>query len=51
MRFYPFQGRAWAERRTIFIERTNGRIIGFPANRFKILADAPEEKLREGRCD
>jgi hypothetical protein len=39
--------RAWAERRTIFIELTDGRIIGFPANRFKILADAPEEKLRE----
>ncbi|MDP2269067.1 MAG: DUF2442 domain-containing protein, partial [Deltaproteobacteria bacterium] len=43
----PAAVRAWAERRTIFIELTDGRIIGFPANRFKILADAPEEKLRE----
>ena len=43
----PAAVRAWVERRTIFIELTDGRIIGFPANRFKILADAPEEKLRE----
>ena len=43
----PAAVRAWAEQRTIFIELTDGRIVGFPANRFKILADAPEEKLRE----
>jgi hypothetical protein len=43
----PAAVRAWAEQRTIFIELTDGRIVGFPANRFKILADAPEEKLQE----
>jgi hypothetical protein len=43
----PAAVRAWVERRTIFIELTDGRIIGFPANRFKILAGAPEEKLQE----
>jgi hypothetical protein len=43
----PAAVRAWVERRTIFIELTDGRIIGFPANRFKILASAPEEKLQE----
>ena len=43
----PAAVRAWAERRIIFIELTDGRIIGFPASRFKILAGAPEEKLKE----
>jgi hypothetical protein len=26
---------------------TDGRIVGFPASRFKLLAAAPEEKLKE----
>ena len=38
---------AWAEKRMIYIELTDGRIIGFPADRFKILANAPDEKLKE----
>ncbi len=32
----PVAIRAWAEKRTIFMELTDGRIIGFPADRFKI---------------
>lgn len=43
----PAAVRAWAERRIIFIELTDGRIIGFPASRFKILASATEDKLKE----
>jgi len=43
----PAAIRAWVEKRMIYIELTDGRIIGFPANRFKILANAPEEKLKE----
>jgi len=39
--------RAWAEERTIFIELTDGRIVGFPANRFRILKDASPEQLKE----
>lgn len=39
--------RAWAEGRTIFIELTDGRIIGFPADRFKILKLAKEKDLKE----
>jgi len=31
----------------IYIELTDGRIIGFPANRFKILANATDENLKE----
>ena len=43
----PAAIRAWTEKRTIFIELTDGRIIGFPADRFKILSTATEEQLKE----
>jgi len=43
----PAAIRAWTEKRIIYIELTDGRIIGFPASRFKLLAAAPEEKLQE----
>ena len=39
--------RAWAEKRIIYIELTDGRIIGFPADRFKILSEATEKQLKE----
>ena len=38
---------AWAEGRTIYIELTDGRIIGFPADRFHILKKATDEQLKE----
>jgi hypothetical protein len=31
----------------IFVELTDGRIIGFPADRFKILKNATGEQLKE----
>ena len=43
----PAAIRAWAEKRTIFVELTDGRIIGFPADRFRILANATDEQLQE----
>lgn len=43
----PTAIRAWAENRTIYVELTDGRIIGFPADRFKILAAATDKQLRE----
>lgn len=43
----PTAIRAWAEGRMIFIELTDGRIIGFPADRFKILKNATNEQLKE----
>jgi hypothetical protein len=43
----PAAIRAWTENRTIFIEHTDGRIIGFPADRFKILAGATDDQLKE----
>ncbi|MBE0426620.1 MAG: DUF2442 domain-containing protein [Nitrospirae bacterium] len=43
----PAAIRAWAEKRMIFIELTDGRIIGFPADRFEILKSATDEQLKE----
>lgn len=34
----PLAVRAWAKGRTIFMELTNGRIVGFPAERFSRLS-------------
>ena len=42
----PVALRVWAEKRMIFIELTDGRIIGFPADRFRILKNATEEQLK-----
>ncbi len=39
--------RAWAEGRMIFIELTDSRIIGFPADRFKRLKGASDEQLKK----
>jgi hypothetical protein len=41
----PVALRAWTEGRTVFFELTDGRLIGFPADRFKILRGASEEQL------
>ncbi len=43
----PCALRAWAEGRMIFLELTDGRVVGFPADRFKILSAAPDEKLKQ----
>ncbi len=43
----PVALRAWVERRTIFVELTDGRIVGFPADRFCILKNATDEQLHE----
>ncbi|MCP4971759.1 MAG: DUF2442 domain-containing protein [Arcobacter sp.] len=39
--------KVWVEIRTIFIELTDGRIIGFPADRFRILQKATNKELTE----
>jgi hypothetical protein len=41
----PAAVRAWSQGKTIYIELTDRRIIGFPADRFKILKNATEEQL------
>ena len=39
--------RAWTEGRTIYIEIHDGRIVGFPADRFRRLHAATDELLKE----
>ena len=39
--------RAWATGRTVFIELTDGRQIGFPAARFKLLRNASDAQLQK----
>lgn len=41
--------RAWAEGRMVFVELTDGRQIGFPSERFKLLRDANDEVLKKVR--
>ena len=43
----PIALNAWCVGRTVYIELTDGRTIGFLASRFKILAKATEEQLKE----
>ena len=43
----PAAIRVWVEKRTVFLELTDGRIIGFPADRFRILSQASDEQLQE----
>ena len=42
----PASVRVWVEHRMIFIELTDSRIIGFPADRFKRLKESSEELLQ-----
>ena len=37
--------RAWASGRMVFVELTDGRQIGFPAARFRLLAHASDAEL------
>ena len=42
----PAALRVWVEQRIVFVELTDGRIVGFPADRFAILKAASDEQLR-----
>lgn len=41
----PAAVRVWTEGRTVYLELHDGRIVGFPANRFRLLANATDEQL------
>ena len=41
----PAAVRAWSQQRTIYVELHDGRIVGFSADRFRILAAASEAQL------
>jgi|LauGreDrversion4_2_1035121.scaffolds.fasta_scaffold16138_5 hypothetical protein len=47
----PVAVRAWVESRTVFVELHDGRIIGFPADRFRILKRATQEQLQDVRIE
>ena len=47
----PVAIRAWAEKRMIYLEMTDGRVFGFPADRFLILSQASDEQLKEVRLE
>ncbi|MCR1795845.1 DUF2442 domain-containing protein [Leptospira sp. id769339] len=39
--------KVWTESRMVYIELSDGRVIGFPADRFKLLKVATESELKE----
>jgi len=43
----PAAIKAWAEGRRVFVELTDGRIISFPADRFRRLKSATDEQLKQ----
>nr|VFK12919.1 MAG: Protein of unknown function (DUF2442) [Candidatus Kentron sp. LPFa]VFK29179.1 MAG: Protein of unknown function (DUF2442) [Candidatus Kentron sp. LPFa] len=43
----PVAIRVWAKERLIHVELTDGRIVAFPADRFRILSRASENELQE----
>ncbi len=43
----PAALRAWVDRRMVFVELSDGRIVGFPAGRFQRLKDASDEMLQK----
>ncbi len=47
----PAALRVWVEKRIVYVELVDGRIVGFPADRFRILSNATEEQLQEVRLE
>ena len=43
----PAALKAWADGRRIYVELTDGRIVGFPADRFRILKAATDNQLKK----
>lgn len=43
----PIAINAWAEKRMIYVELTDGRVVGFPADRFQILSNATDRELKD----
>jgi hypothetical protein len=41
----PIASDVWVNNRTVFVQLTDGRILGFPANRFTLLKAATDEQL------
>jgi hypothetical protein len=47
----PAAIRTWVDGRNVFIELHDGRTLGFPADRFRRLAAASDEQLKEVKIE
>lgn len=47
----PAALRAWAEKRMVYVELTDGRIVGFPAARFARLKVATDNQLSQVKVE
>ena len=47
----PTAVRVWVEKRFVYLELMDGRIFGFPADRFKILSAASDLELQKVRLE
>ncbi|WP_341328093.1 DUF2442 domain-containing protein [Methylotuvimicrobium sp. KM2] len=47
----PLAVNVWVENRKVFLELMDGRILGFPADRFHILSRASDEELKKVRIE
>lgn len=47
----PLAVRVWVEERTVYLELVDGRIVGFPADRFCILSKASDQQLQGVRLE
>jgi len=43
----PAALRVWVEKRIVYIELTDGRMVGFPADRFSRLKNATTKQLKQ----
>ena len=43
----PLAVRVWVAERMVYLELTDGRIVGFPAGRFERLKNASDEQLQK----
>ena len=41
----PIASDVWTKNRMVFMQLTDGRVIGFPSSRFKLLKNATDEQL------
>jgi len=44
----PVACQVWVEKRIVYIELLDGRIVGFPASRFLRLREVTDEELKRG---
>jgi hypothetical protein len=42
----PIAAHAWVEKRMVYLGLIDGRVLGFPADRFRILSTASDENLQ-----